>query len=387
MSSPYFRFAGARLGLGLCALLILVPLPSGVLAQGTPARAAVKTEKASPASPGQAALTKKYASRLAVPIALTDGKRSVKRTRKQLGFKLDFKRMQQAGGGGVLFSVDENATRKALARVAKTFNRPAVDAKPYIAKGRVVIAKSASGQSLDVAKTARQLASTAERQPATQRLRVSLIQKEPNITAARLKGITGSLANFSTRAGGNAKRLNNIQIAVRAIDGTLLAPGETFSLNQTVGERTSERGYRTAPVFVDAEKVDGIGGGVSQVTGTLFNAAALAGLAIDEVHPHSRPVSYLPLGRDATVAFGSKDLKFTNNTKAPVYIGYTLKGRRLSAVVFGQRQPTRKIKLVPQVKKKGPGNITAQLYRNVSQSGKTQKEQLFSHTYRWKAKG
>ena len=82
---------------------------------------------------------------------------------------------------------------------------------------------------------------------------------------------------METTTSANAKRNNNIQIAAESIDGTLLSPGEVFSLNQTVGKRTQARGFRTAPVFVNAEKVPGVGGGVSQITGTLFNAAALAG--------------------------------------------------------------------------------------------------------------
>jgi vancomycin resistance protein YoaR len=190
---------------------------------------------------------------------------------------------------------------------------------------------------------------------------------------------------METTTSANAKRNINIKIAAEAIDGTLLSPGEVFSLNDVVGKRTQARGYRTATVFVNAEKVPGVGGGVSQITGTLFNAAALAGLSIKEVNPHSRPVAYLPVGRDATVAYGDLDLKFANNTKAPVYIAYSFDNPRLRATIFGAKTAGRKVSLRPVVQRLGPGKVNAQLYRVIKQSGKvTAKERLLNHQYRWK---
>src|SRR5205085_11514409 len=135
---------------------------------------------------------------------------------------------------------------------------------------------------------------------------------------------------------GNLKRAHNIQLAVQTVNGTVIPSGQTFSLNQALGKRTQARGYRTAVVFERGKKVPGIGGGVSQVTGTLFNAALLAGLKVREYHNHSRPVPYLPVGRDATLAWGLKDLKFKNNTPAPIKLSYTIKGNRLVASLYGQ---------------------------------------------------
>ncbi|MBC7881679.1 MAG: VanW family protein [Anaerolineae bacterium] len=196
------------------------------------------------------------------------------------------------------------------------------------------------------------------------------------------------LSTFSTQAGGSAKRLKNIGLAVDRINGTRLAPGRTFSFNRTVGPRTGDRGFRTATVFEDRKKVPGVGGGVSQVTGTLFNAAALAGLQIDEVHPHSRPVAYLPAGRDATVEYGAVDLKFTNNTKSPITIRYILQGRRLSASILGKKVPGQKISLKTKVKTLAPGKVSAMLFRTYTLRGKQQRqERLYSHIYSWNPKG
>jgi vancomycin resistance protein YoaR len=319
---------------------------------------------------------------LDVPIQLTDGVRTVTRTRRELGFKLTSR-----PGQPVALVVDKRAVKDALCRVAPRFRQPPVNARPCVYQGRVKIDPGSYSRALNLSATAERLAAAVARKPATVRFRVSLDKKPPVLTADRLKGITGVLSSYATTAPPRSKRNKNIRLAVNSIDGTLLSPGETFSLRQTIGKPTQARGYRTAPVFVEAETVPGIGGGVSQATGTLFNAAALAGLEIGEVHPHSRPVSYLPVGRDATFAYGAKDLKFTNPTGAPVYIAYRFDGRRLRATFFGRKKPGQKVILRRQVQRLGPGRINAQLYRVVRQNGKVvAKERLFGHAYRWDPK-
>lgn len=112
----------------------------------------------------------------------------------------------------------------------------------------------------------------------------------------------------------SASRVENINIACGAINGLALYPGGSFSFNESVGRRTEEKGYRDAPVLVDGHKEQGCGGGVCQVSSTVYMAALDAGLSIDERHAHSDGVAYAPEGRDATVVFGEKDLVFTNNT-------------------------------------------------------------------------
>ncbi|MBC8101817.1 MAG: VanW family protein [Cytophagales bacterium] len=312
---------------------------------------------------------------LSYPITLTDGVRSVVRTRRELGIRV--------GSDGKL-TADVGAMKGVLARLAPRFLQEAVNAKPSVYRGAVRIVPGAYARALNVPITAQRLADAVAKDPATKAFTVSFSKKPPLLTAERLKSINGVLGTMRTTTSANAKRNNNIKVAAESIDGTLLSPGEVFSLNKTVGKRTQARGYLTATVFVDAEKVPGIGGGVSQVTGTLFNAAALAGLAIQEVNPHSRPVAYLPIGRDATVAYGSKDLKFANNTKAPVYIAYTFDGSRLHATLFGAKTTGRTVTLRPAVQRLGAGRVNAALYRIVKQNGKvTAKQRLFRHQYRW----
>jgi len=217
-------------------------------------------------------------------------------------------------------------------------------------------------------------------------LRVTLKKTPPKLTAQQLRGIDGRLGRFTTRFNpANLKRLKNIQLAVRSVDGTLLAPGEVFSLNRTIGPRTQARGFRTARVIENGKVVPGIGGGVSQVTGTLFNAVLLANLAIVEYRTHARPVQYLPVARDATLAWETLDLKFKNSTPAPVYLSYKVVGGQMVATAYGKKTPGQTVGLSVESRKLGPRKISAALYRVVKQSGKlVKKERIGRSEYNWK---
>lgn len=115
-------------------------------------------------------------------------------------------------------------------------------------------------------------------------------------------------------------RVNNILLACQKISGMKLAPGEEFSFNKITGRKTSKNGYKTAPVIVDGEKSYGIGGGVCQVSTTVFMAVKSGGFEITEHHNHSESVAYAPDGMDATVVYGFKDFRFINNTEDNIYI-------------------------------------------------------------------
>ena len=112
----------------------------------------------------------------------------------------------------------------------------------------------------------------------------------------------------------------NLQLGVRALDGTLVAPGGTFWLNDAIGERTLERGFRSAPVIIGNEYAEEVGGGTSQVATTVFNAAWRAGLRITERHPHSLYISRYQLGRDATGVLAVSRSQIRERTKAWVLV-------------------------------------------------------------------
>jgi len=118
----------------------------------------------------------------------------------------------------------------------------------------------------------------------------------------------------------NIQRSHNISLAAEAINNHVVFPGETFSFNETVGMRTKEKGYLPAPIIVRGELSEGIGGGICQVSSTLFNAVDRSGLQIVKRYSHSKRVPYVPPGRDATVSWYGPDFSFKNNYNQPVLI-------------------------------------------------------------------
>lgn len=143
------------------------------------------------------------------------------------------------------------------------------------------------------------------------------------------------IAHFATYYGDSSEgRKHNIALAASAIDGVMLAPEEEFSFNDTVGARTEARGYRAAYVIQDGVFVEGVGGGVCQVSGTLYNCALLADLTVTCARPHSLPVSYLAPSFDAMVS-SETDLRFVNTLSAPVTLRMTADGSYLRAEMYG----------------------------------------------------
>ncbi|OLO26530.1 hypothetical protein BTR23_22830 [Alkalihalophilus pseudofirmus] len=132
----------------------------------------------------------------------------------------------------------------------------------------------------------------------------------------------------------NKERAHNISLAVDAINNHVVFPGETFSFNKVVGNRTVEKGYLPAPIIVRGELTDGIGGGICQVSSTLFNAVDQVGVEIVQRYSHSRRVRYVPPGRDATVSWYGPDFKFKNNYNQPILIQARLYGGSVIIRVF-----------------------------------------------------
>ena len=135
----------------------------------------------------------------------------------------------------------------------------------------------------------------------------------------------------------NAPRVHNIRLAAQALSGTVLAAGESFSFNAGTGARTAERGYREAPIIREGEYIPGVGGGVCQVSTTLYNAALLAGLTVTEHHAHSLPVGYVEPSFDAMVSGGSCDLKLKNGLAGKVYFVLRVRGNALCVRLYGMR--------------------------------------------------
>lgn len=139
-------------------------------------------------------------------------------------------------------------------------------------------------------------------------------------------------ATYTTNySASNVNRTTNLNIACKTMNGTVVKPGETFSFNSTLGQRTANKGYKPATIFTGGTgTAQELGGGICQVASTLFNTALLANVTIAQRYPHSQKVTYCPVGRDAGIYYGSKDFKFTNNTKYNIKIKASISGGKLT---------------------------------------------------------
>ncbi len=158
----------------------------------------------------------------------------------------------------------------------------------------------------------------------------------PKSTDEEASRINALLGTFTTPFACCQPRVHNITLMAKTIDETLIAPGETFSLNGIVGERTKEKGYVEAPYILDGELSTDIGGGVSQVATTTLNAAFFAGLRLDRHQAHSFYISRYPAGREATVNYPTIDLAWTNTTDSPVLLRAKASGTSLSVAIYGR---------------------------------------------------
>lgn len=172
----------------------------------------------------------------------------------------------------------------------------------------------------------------------------------PQCTSNDFKKFTNLRADFSTNISHSSEdRKHNIKNALNALNKIEISPGQLFSFNKTTGKRTEENGFRTAKIIVNNEFVDGVGGGVCQVSSTLYNSALLAGLEIVEANKHSKQVSYVRYGFDAMVNFGSSDLKFKNNTSEKITIITNFSADNIRIRIFGESMGKTKYKLTNEI--------------------------------------
>ena len=156
---------------------------------------------------------------------------------------------------------------------------------------------------------------------------------------------------------GNKGRTTNVLLATDFCNGVILMPGDVFSYNDTVGPRTYERGFKDATIYVGNSAEDGVGGGICQVTSTIYYAALRADLKIVERYAHSREVTYVPKGEDATVAWGSKDFKFENNTGFPMKVVTSHKSNNLTVKLYGTNLNNKTVKIETTVLSKTPFEV------------------------------
>ncbi len=180
------------------------------------------------------------------------------------------------------------------------------------------------------------------------------IEIKPNIYLDEIRHFANLRGSFYTTFNSEiTNRSNNIAIASKMFDGLVMGVGEEFSFNSITGRRSQEKGYMPAKIIVDKKYVEGFGGGVCQVSTTLYNALLLAGLEIKEVHSHSLISSYVNMGFDAMVNFGSADLRWVNNTDTTLFVQSFVAGNQIHFNIYGTKQPNKfTYKRVTEIEKK-----------------------------------
>lgn len=254
----------------------------------------------------------------------------------------------------ISYKVDEDTAKDFLENKAEELNQEAVDYGLKREGGEFQIVDGQEGIEVDKAASveAMQEYFASEWKGGDASIELTAEVVKPKGTKEELAKVQDKMGGFSTNySSSTSGRAANIKHAVGLIDGTVLYPGDEFSVFDTIGPLTGSNGYSLAGSYVDGEIVDSYGGGVCQVSTTLYNAVILAELEITERSPHSMEVSYVPASMDAAIATDVKDMKFKNNTDAPIYIEGYCKDGNMYFNVFGEdtREEGREVSYVSEI--------------------------------------
>lgn len=301
------------------------------------------------------------------------------------------------------YAFDRTAGQHYLDEMTKPIERQPVDATLAVEDGRIRIIPEKPGIRVDIDRSYQNVVDSIESGGSDAELVV--VNASPEVTASDLEGIDDVIASYSTPyRPWQRDRTNNLRLACGKINGTLIKPGEVFSYNKVVGPRLKEYGFRNAPMFVNGEVEAGLGGGVCQVSTTVYNAALLADMKIVVRSHHSRPVDYAPVGRDATVAYPYPDFKFQNTSDAPIYITAWLENNRVNVRIYGKREEGKEVEIVTEghtivrapvvrrtsedlepgkrvVTQSGRAGHRVSVYRIVKVNGEIVKKELISNDY------
>lgn len=230
---------------------------------------------------------------------------------------------------------DEIKLSKELEAICNSINVDAVDATFRVElSGELKRTESKEGKQVDVSRLKEHIYDMINKKK-IENINLPVITLYPYVSTKQVKSINSVLGEFSTSFNNSTSRGSNIHVAGEQTSDILLMPGDTFSYNKRTGARNWVNGYKSAPIIVEGKVTNGEGGGVCQVSTTIYNAALISGLTIDEVHNHSLPSRYVPRGRDATVSYGYTDLKFSNPYTHPVYIKNIVGDGAITSKIYG----------------------------------------------------
>ena len=243
----------------------------------------------------------------------------------------------------VAYAPNKQAVKTYVEKLAEEYNRDAEEGDITFANGYPELTGGETGIAVNVDQSVSSIMKALEGD-GTELTVVAEVQK-PSVTKEELSQVKDVLGTATTYYGSSYERNTNVEVGASKINGTLIMPGETFSVTAAVTPFNADNGYYPAPSYESGQVVDTYGGGICQVSTTLYNAVLKAELQVDERHNHTMLVSYVDPSKDAAIAEGLMDFVFTNNTDAPIYIyGVGYQGT-LNFTIYGHetRDPNRSI--------------------------------------------
>ena len=233
-------------------------------------------------------------------------------------------------------SIGKLDTDSFFVRLRRSYEHAPQDAHFEPVAGGIRLRRSHFGRSVDDPATSGAILRAAL-SPTRRVARLVAVRTPPKLTTAEAKklGIKQIVGTYTTIYGGIANRIHNVQLVAHLIDKHYIPPGQEFSFNKTTGVRDASKGFLEAPVIINGELQTGLGGGVCQVSTTVFNAAYEAGLKITSRTNHALYISHYPLGRDATVNYPDTDLRFVNDTKHWLLLRTFVGSSSLTVTLYG----------------------------------------------------
>lgn len=201
--------------------------------------------------------------------------------------------------------------------------------------GKFVFSEGCSGTAVNQEKLSRDIVSAVKAEKYDAVIDVELRKVSPELSMEEAKNLYKTLATFTTETTNNAKRNTNVRLAAEALNGTIVQPGEEFSFNAVVGQRTAEKGYQDAAAYNSGEVVQEIGGGVCQMSSTLYRVVFQSGMKITYRRSHTFEPNYVTPGQDAAISWGLPDFRFINESEGPIGIRASYADRKATVSIFG----------------------------------------------------
>lgn len=273
-------------------------------------------------------------------------------------------------------TIDGKKLEEKLTEEAQALKKDPVDSTMVRSDGQFVVYPSEKGLDIDYVKTIALVENELAKEWKVKDFTINAetVDVEPAYSEEDFYGVDTLLGRAVTKYNvKNKDRIGNLVTGAKKIADHVILPGQQFSMYDTVAPFTEENGYQNAGQYINAELVDGLGGGICQVATTLYDAVLEAELQVDERYPHSMTVSYVDKGMDAAIAEGYEDFKFTNNTNYPIYVDAYAGGGNISVAIYGHetRPSNRRIEFESQVIETFKPGEAQTIYDDTLPAGKT----------------